>query len=180
MACLRYWIEESAKPQPRPLLTSTEKLPLHITVTDGEGTGWVGLLYLRPRDPTWVPQAARVCLPEKWRQTWQQDKSTDINEIEAASAPIALTTWPELTDGLWLHFVDNSSAENTLAKGSSRATSMNTIAEFTWRTAAERRLYLWADRVATGDNPVDGLSRGKFDNHGEHWRYVEAVLPELF
>ena len=69
VACLEYWFAETQKPQPRPLLTSTAGLPLHITITDGEGSGWIGLLYLRPRDPTWSPQAARVRLPEAWRHT---------------------------------------------------------------------------------------------------------------
>ena len=99
--------------------------------------------------------------------------------MEAASAPVALCTWPELTDGLWIHFTDNSSAEATLAKGSSKANGMNVIAEYTWTTAAERRLYLWADRVSTKDNPTDGLSRGNYEQFTEDWEYVRANLPAL-
>ena len=169
-----------AKPQPRPLLLTTEPLPLHITITDGEGTGWVGLLYLRPREAAWTPKAARVQLPDSWRNTWQQNKAVDINEIEAASAPIALATWPTLTDGLWLHFTDNTGAETTLARGASRASGMNTIAGWVAQTCADRALHLWVDRAATGDNPTDGLSRGDYQNHGEAWDFAEAMLPDLF
>ena len=178
--CLAYWIRETQTPQPRPILLSTHRLPLHITITDGEGTGWVGLLYLRPRQQDWVPEATRVRLPDAWRKTWQQDKTTDINEIEAASAPIALATWPTLADGLWLHFVDNTSAQHTLARGSSRVTSLNRIANHTWATCAERHLLLWTERVATGDNPTDGLSRGTDATHGEAWKSVEARIPQLY
>ena len=178
-ACLHYWVRETAKPQTRSLLTTTDPLTLHVTVTDGEGTGWIGLLYLRPRERGWRPQATRVRLPDEWRASWQSTKTTDINEVEAASAPVALCTWPELTDGLWIHFTDNSSAEATLAKGSSKANDMNVIAEYTWTTAAERRLYLWADRVSTKDNPTDGLSRGNYEQFTEDWEYVRAHLPAL-
>ena len=178
--CFDYWIRESQVPQPRPILTSTANLPLHVTITDGEGTGWAGIVYLRPRQHSWVPQATRVRLPDHWRQTWLQDKTTDINEVEAASAPIALCTWPGLTDGMWLHFTDNTSAEHTLVKGSSRINGLNRIANFTWTTCARRHLLLWTDRVATADNPADGLSRGDFGNHGEYWNMVDAALPDLW
>ena len=56
---------------------------------------------------------------------------------------------------------------------------MNSIAEYTWTTAAERRLYLWADRVSTRDNPTDGLSRGTYDKFTANWQYVRANLPDL-
>ena len=148
-------------------------------MTDGEGTGWLGLLYLRPRDAAWRPQATRVCLPESWRSSWQSTKTTDINEVEAASAPVALATWPELTDGLWIHFTDNSSAEAALAKGSSKASGLNQIANYVWTTAADRRLYAWIDRVSTRDNPTDGLSRGRLDDFANDWEQIEAVLPGL-
>ena len=142
----------------------------------------MGLLYLRPRQSEWKPQAARVKLPDSWRDTWNMSKTTDINEVEAASAPIALTTWPTLADGLWLHFTDNSSAEATLAKGSAKVTSMNTIAEFTWTTCASRRLYLWVDRVATADSAVAGegaaLGQSGPSSPSQDLR-VPLVVPQL-
>ena len=141
--------------------------------------GWGCCTYFRPRQNQWQPKAARVKLPDTWRHTRQAAKTTDINVTEAASASIALATWPELTHGLWLHFVDNNNAEQTLVKGSSSALGMNTIANYTWRTAAERHLYLWVDRVSTHDNPTDGLSRGDFSAHREKWELQEAVLPDL-
>ena len=100
-----------------------------------------------------------------------------INEIEAASAPVALATWPSLTDGLWLHFVDNTSAQATLTRGCSAVSSMNAIARHTWQRCAERRLLLWADRVATADNPTDGLSRRRAETHGDNWEMVPAIIP---
>ena len=177
--CLRTWLKDLKSDNVRPMLIDTADLPLHITITDGEGTGWLGLLYLRPRDPSWKAQAAQVQLPETWRATWQTDKKTDINEVEAASAPVALATWPQLTDGMWIHFVDNTSAQSTLTRGCSSVTSLNSIARHVWQKCAERRLLLWADRVSTRDNPTDGLSRQRAETHGEQWHMVPATIPEL-
>ena len=97
----------------------------------------------------------------------------------AACAPVALATWPELTDGLWAHFTDNSGAEASLAKGSSKAQGLNEIAAYTWHHAATRPLSLWTARVATGDNPTDGLSRGSLDGFTSEWHFVAARLPNL-
>ena len=102
-----------------------------------------------------------------------------VNEIEAASAMVVLSTWPQLTDGLWLHFVDNVAAERSLVKGSSKAEGLNTIANMTWTVAAARSLLLWVDRVSTKDNPIDGVSRGDWRCHGQDWQRVTARVPAL-
>ena len=96
--------------------------------------------------------------------------------MEAVGPLLALQTWPELTDGLWVHFVDNEGARNTLIRGSSSVQSLNSLALETWRQAKDRRLYLWAERVDTKDNPIDAMSRhdGR-DLWDQHWAYRKPV-----
>ena len=87
-------------------------------------------------------------------------KSTDITEVEAVGPLLALQTWPELTDGLWLHWIDNDAARSSLVRGSSSVMSLNSIALETWSVVKRRLLYLWVERVHTKDNPTDGISWG--------------------
>ena len=39
-------------------------------------------------------------------------ENQDIAEIEAVGPILALATWPQLTNGLWIHFIDNDNAHN--------------------------------------------------------------------
>ena len=77
---------------------------LHVTISDGEGSGSVAVGYWRPRDPQWRPRLVQAEVPSAWRREWQQEKAQDINEIEAVGPLLGLHTWDDLTDGLWLHF----------------------------------------------------------------------------
>ena len=85
---------------------------------------------------------------------------------------MALATWPNLAGGLWLHTVDNTSAEATLVSGVSSVLGLNRIAHYVWATARQRELYLWATRVPTSDNPLDKLSRGETtDLYNQNWAW---------
>ena len=81
----------------------------------------------------------------------------DINEVEAVGPVLAMHAWLELAAGLWVHFVDNTSAECTLVKGASRVPTLNTLTRWVWEQARLRKLHLWVPRVPTKDNPADGL-----------------------
>ena len=93
---------------------------------------------------------------------------------------MALTTWPELSDGLWVHFIDNEAARNALIRGSSSVCSMNMITSETWRLVRTRQLHLGMEGVSSEDNPLDGTSRGDLrDLLNFKWRQVLGRLPEF-
>ena len=74
-----------------------ENLQLHITISDGEGTGNVGVSYHKPREASWVVQYTRWEVTSQIRKLWalQPDgtrKSTDITEVEAVGPLLALQT----------------------------------------------------------------------------------------
>ena len=154
-------------------------LDLHVTVSDGEGSGSVGVGWWRPRDAQHQTRVTRTEVPHAWRSYWKGlHKTVDINEVEAVGPVLALETWPALSNGLWIHFVDNTSAQGTLIKGSSSIRSLNRLTFWIWAKARQRRLYLWAERVASPDNPVDLLSRrDTTDHYGQGWVYDEPRLP---
>ena len=53
---------------------------------------------------------------------------TDITEVEAIGPLLALQTWDTLSDGMWLHSIDNDGARGTLVRGSSSVQSLNALA----------------------------------------------------
>ena len=179
-ACLQWWRSALAADDGRPMLLDPKGKPFYITISDGEGSGNIGIALYKPRDSKFRPRATYGKLPAEWRDTWLQDKTTMINEVEAASAAVALATWPALADGLWLHAVDNTSAEATLVSGVSSVLGLNRISHYVWATARQRRLYLWATRVPTKDNPLDKLSRGVVEDiYSQGWVWDKIVFPKL-
>ena len=127
------------------------------------------------------PVVTQVELPEVWRQRWQQWKTVDINEVEAVGPLIALSTWPHLQQGLWIHWIDNTSAQNTLVRGASSTEALNDIGQATWDETRRRRLYLWVERVPTKDNPIDAASRRDFrDLWNQNWQWTPARLPTIW
>ena len=89
---------------------------------------------------------------------------------------MVLATWPRLLQNrLWIHFLDNSAAQAAYVKGSSTVLSGDLIVGHAWEAIARRRLLPWFDRVDSGSNPVDGLSRGR---SGGPWQcVVPGILP---
>ena len=98
--------------------------------------------------------------------------------MEAVGPLLALSTWPDLRNGLWLHFVDNTSAQGSLIKGSSSVRALNRITFCIWGLARRRELYLWVERVASKDNPIDSLSRRDAkDHYRQDWEWDDPCLP---
>jgi len=78
----------------------------------------------------------------------------------------------DLQGQLWLHFIDNESAQQALVKGSSSVWQGDVISGFTWNRIAELSVLPWFDRVQSESNPIDGVSRGRKDGP---WRAVEHL-----
>ena len=86
------------------------------------------------------------------------------------AAVLAFRTWPNLRNGLWIHFVDNEGAKFSMINGASSVLSLSPITHTIWKEARDRRLYAWIERVATADTPVDkASSRDLRDHYVENW-----------
>ena len=81
----------------------------------------------------------------------------------------------ELADELWIHLIDNVGAQTCLVKGSASRSNPDEVIGLTWERVAKLRTWLYTERVASADNPVDGLSRGRMAGP---WKNVLAArLP---
>ena len=156
---LMWWICQLDDPAGRATPCQPDTSILHVTISDGEGTGSVAVAYWRPRDKHWSPIITQGETPEDLRAFWAAEKERDINEIEAIAPLLALDTFPELHSGLWLHFTDSKVALGTLVRGSSSVQSMNLITSTTWHLARQRKTCLWTEWLPTHDNPLDAASR---------------------
>ena len=108
---LDFWAHVLKTDPGRPMPFVVSGLDLHITVSDGEGSDSVGVGWWRPLDAGHQPRVTRTEVPHEWRSYWKGlHKTQDIKEVEAVGPVLALETWPALSDGLWIHFVDNTSA----------------------------------------------------------------------
>ena len=111
-----------------------------------------------------------------WSRAATAGAEFDIYEIEAVGPALILWNWLSSfpPNCLWVHFIDNESALATLVKGSSSVLSGECITAFTHARIATAGVWSWFDRVASKDNPVDQLSRGKMDGN---WDIVPIEFP---
>ena len=92
-AALEFWHHTLASDPGRPMPFDVGALELHVTISDGEGTGSVGVGWWRPRNAHHQPRVTRVDVPHEWRDHWKSlHKTVDINEIEAVGPVLALET----------------------------------------------------------------------------------------
>ena len=63
---------------------------------------------------------------------------------------------------MWIHFIDNNGALGSLVRGSASVHEQDIIIGETWSRIAALQVLSWFDRVDSGSNPVDGLSRKNF------------------
>jgi hypothetical protein len=83
----------------------------------------------------------------------------DIFLVEAIGPILLLCTFSRLMrNALWIHYVDNESAEASLISGTSALPAADHIVGLTWEICARRSLLPYFDRVESKANPVDGLS----------------------
>ena len=79
-------------------------------------------------------------------------------------------------NSLRIHYIDNDAALATLVKGSSSVLSGEVITASTHSRVSSIGLRPWLDRVASEENPVDELSRGKMDGP---WKLVDMSFPPI-
>ena len=152
-----------------------------VSYSDGEGSdAGFGVAIWSQGAP---PLAAFMEVPTVVRDLWTRQRMTtwdeyrDIYEIEAIGPVMVLHLWPQLLKrALWIHFIDNSAAQASLVKGSSSVQSGDVIVGHTWQLVADLQANLWVERVHTKSNPVDGLSRRRFE--GPWASVIEATFPE--
>ena len=105
-------------------------------------------------------------VPRVLRRLWAKQVRglfSDIFQVEAVGPLLLAHNYGERLRGrYWLHFIDNSSAQYSIIKGSSSVDSGDIIVGATWSLIAELQSWLWIDRVASKSNPIDGVSRLDF------------------
>ena len=154
--------------------------PVYLSYSDGEGEGaGVGVAL-------WCPNGTCVGgyikVPDEVRQTWSRAATAgdfyDIFEIKAVGPALILHTVEHLCcqGALWVNYIDHDAALVTLVKGSSSVLSGEVITAYTHGRVAALGLWPWFDRVATDDNPVDKLPRGKRDGP---WDLVDIEFPQI-
>ena len=180
LAAVAFWRRNMACLRPREIPTSLQNAPLFISYSDGEGEGaGVGVAL-------WCPDGQVVGgylkIPEVIREVWSRSAACgehyDIFEIEAVGPCLILHNFGYLMpEGcLWVHFIDNDAALATLVKGSSSVLSGEVITSYTHSLIAKTGIWAWFDRVASNDNPVDQLSRGKLQGP---WDLKAIEIPPL-
>ena len=166
--------------RPREIPTDMQNAPLFISYSDGEGEGaGVGVALWCPNGQVVGGYFKHL---EVIRQVWSRSAACgehyDIFEIEAVGPCLILHNFGYLMpEGcLWIHFIDNDAALATLVKGSSSVLSGEVITSHTHSLVAKTGIWAWFDRVASKDNPVDQLSRGKLQGP---WDLKAIEIPPL-
>ena len=184
-ACLRWWLRVLQSHAPRVVPVGLRHRGVVISYSDGEGGGGgVGVAVFHYSFP---PVAAFLKVPREVRLLWSSARSealpteeiSDIYSIEALGPAVILAEFEHLVRGeLWIHFIDNVGTQMTLIKGSASVRSEDVIIGYTWERVVSARSFLWVERVASGDNPVDGLSRGVLEGPWGDVR-LTSVPPAL-
>ena len=124
--------------------------------------------------------AGYLTVPESVRLLWSRKTPVDpehydIYEVEAIGPALILANWGErLRDHLWIHYVDNESAQATLVRGSSSVCSGDLLAAYTHMHISRLGVWSWFERVDSKANPVDQLSRGVMTGD---WDLLEIFFP---
>ena len=104
-----------------------------------------------------------------------------IMSLELMAIAVGLATFAVELEGrqVWI-FEDNTGAEATTQKGSSKAEDHNSLVHEIWTLALEYGMSLWIDRVPSDDNLSDLPSREEYDllhQMGAVWR--TPAIPDL-
>ena len=90
-------------------------------------------------------------------------RSNYMGQLELLAAPLAICTWSSiLKENQILHFIDNDSAAANLVKGYSPLHDSAAIVGDYWLLAAQHKMSIYIDRVASKANISDGPSRNDF------------------
>ena len=100
----------------------------------------------------------------------------EIFEIEAASQALILSNrGKHLRGHLRIHFIDNSAGQGAFVCGPSSAHEADLLVRYTLQLIFEVMALPQFDKVEPSANPVDGLSRGRFEGDG---RLAPISWPE--
>ena len=180
---LEWWLNFLEAPISREIPLNPMAVTRLVSYSDGEGAdAGIGVALWSPDWPG--PKAGYMRIPPWLRAAWRKQREQgmlcrDIYEIEGVAPALILHAWGQhMTGCMWLHFIDHEGAQATLIRGSSSVHSGDAIAGWIWSRVAALKIYPWFERVASPSNPVDKLSRGRFDGP---WRAVEplSLPPEL-
>jgi len=105
----------------------------------------------------------------------------DIMSLELMAIAVGLATFADELRGrqVWI-FEDNTGAEATTQKGSSKADDHNSLVHEIWTLALMYGMGLWIDRVPSDDNLADLPSREEYKllhKLGAVWR--KPLIPDL-
>ena len=178
-AAIDWWMKSLFNAPPREIPLNLSSMDTVVTYSDGEGSdAGVGVAIWSTRLPQMRPQAGFTFVPDPIRRLWayQKDSDVDILEVEAIGPLILLENWKDvLQHCLWVHYIDNNGALAALINGSSSVLQADLIVGETWARVARQKVLPWFDRVDTKANPVDGISRQKFDGP---WLFRPVRFPE--
>ena len=132
--------------RPRSVPLALADMKRVVSYSDGEGDG-AGVGVCVWATGTAKPLAAYLAIPPELRRIWNtkfgtDDIGNDIYLIEAVGPLVLLCTFPKvLKNSLWLHFIDNTSAQSSLVRGSSSVYSGDHIIGLTWEMSAKLGTY---------------------------------------
>ena len=181
-AALIWWRSFLREYKPKSVPTSLKHIDVVISYSDGEGANaGVGVAVWAPKI-NGPPLAAFTNVPNGIRALWRRragrtEEYRDIFLVETIGPLLLLETFPKvMKNSLWIHFIDNEGGQHALVKGSSSIEAGDEIIGMTWSRIQKLGLWLYADRVDSGANPTDGLSRGRMQGP---WKQVyKATLPK--
>jgi hypothetical protein len=91
-------------------------------------------------------------------------RAKQICVLELLWVIIAVIIWHDvLHDAYLVAYDDNEAARGGIVRGMSSHWDLNVLLAILWGSAAELRCKLWAERVASADNPADCLTKPGLD-----------------
>ena len=187
--CLVWWMRFLKTYTPRPVPFRLRMKHLTRSYSDGEGSlAGVGVAVWSTRISS--PVAGYMKVPPDIRDLWQRRAGNgvyrDIFLVEAIGPLMILEEFTHLVeDAMWVHYIDNSGAQYALVNGPSSIMSADVIIGETWMRIEKVGAWAFFDRVESEANPIDGVSRGKYNGPWKpqdlkrHMEFPSAVLKSL-
>jgi len=108
-------------------------------------------------------------------------RSNQIALVEIFAAVMTISHFgPELQGKRVIGLIDSECALDALIKGNSKFEDVIGLIRVFWELIAEFQIEIYLDRVSTGANPSDGMSRdGEQEARDIGWLIEEAKFPEV-
>jgi hypothetical protein len=105
-----------------------------------------------------------VAVPERLLAALKR-RAKRICVLELLWVVLAVIAWPSLLRGAYVViYEDNDSARSGIVKGMSSHWDINAFLALLWGSAAELHCAIWAERIASSDNPADCLTKSGLDS----------------